>query len=103
MRRLNHADPGIGCRDREQLDMLAGFLGQRYGFGKYFRLLVGEDLIAFQIMLAGRRLRYAVYREHDDIELAGIGLFECLLEMLQMTRIAHGHQNVAGPHMHGFA
>ena len=40
LRRLHHANPGIGAGHRQQLDMLARFLGQRHGFRKYHLLLL---------------------------------------------------------------
>src|ERR1035438_6182123 len=91
---------GVGAGDHHQLDVFAGLFRQGDDFGEDLGLGIGEHLVRLQAELAGAGLEGA-HGEHHDVDLAGVGLEQDALQVLQAVGIAHGDQNVAGTHVDG--
>src|ERR1035437_6068092 len=91
---------GIGAGDHHQFDVFAGLFRQVDDFGEDLGLGIGEHLFRLQAVLARAGLEGAD-GEHHDVYLAGVGLAQDALQMLQAVGIAHGDQHVAGTHVDG--
>ena len=94
------ASYGSAPGDHHQFDVLAGLFGEVDDFGEDVGLGVGEHLVRIQAELAGAGLERA-HGEHHDVHLAGVGLPQDALQVLQAVGIADGNQDVAGTHVDG--
>src|ERR1019366_3570578 len=91
---------GIGAEDHHELDVFAGLFRQVDDFGEDLGLGIGKHLVGFQYVLARTGLQDA-HGKHDDVDLAGVGLEQDALQVLQAVGIAHGDHDVAGTHVDG--
>src|ERR1039457_3989846 len=91
---------GVGAGDHHQLDVFAGLFRQGDDFGEDLGLGIGEHLVRLQAELAGAGPEGA-HGEHHDVDLAGVGLEQDAVQVLQAVGIAHGDQDVAGTHVDG--
>ncbi len=86
-------------------DWLAFFFGDGHGRGEQFLLVVIEDLAGFKDGAAAETVLAMVQASahHHDILLAGVGVAQNVSQVIQIARIAHRHQNIAGAHSHSAA
>ena len=97
--RLHGGLIGVRAGDHDQLQVLAGFLGQRHHFREYGGFRVGEDLAGFERVLAGGGLGHAAHGKRHDVHLARVGLFQNAGQVLQAIGIADRDEHVARPHL----
>src|ERR1019366_1235385 len=91
---------GIGAEDHHELDVFAGLFRQVDDFGEDLGLGIGKHLVGFQYILARTGLEDA-HGKQDDVDLAGVGLEQDALQVLQAVGIAHRDHDVAGTHVDG--
>ena len=92
-------------RHDQQRDRLAFFFRDRDDSREKLLLVVIEDLAGFEDRAAAEAM-FAMVKaraHHDDILLGGVGMAEDVAQVVQIARIAHRNQDVAGPHAHGAA
>ena len=92
----NGSTPGTTSRST----VLPCLLGHRDDAGEQFALVVGEELLVGELVLAGAG-RDRPHRHHDDVVPPQVGLLEDVVQVRHAAVIAHRHQDAAGARVHG--
>ncbi len=93
---MRHRIEDVARRYDEQLDRLAVPLGDRNDPREQQLLVVGEQPLFAQVAEPGVGPLQQPHRHDDDVALAGVGVVERPVQVLQRVVIAHRHQQVAG-------
>src|ERR1051326_1547608 len=93
-RGLNHGVERVHGRHNQQLHGLALFLGNLDNVAEQLFLVIAEDLLIGEIVLAGAG-RYRAHGHDDDVVTPQVRFLEDLLQMVHVVVIADGHQNAS--------